>query len=79
TVLNFQIRVATAELTSWILMPYRKEYRDFRIVRFQTESRGQVEAVKLVSEYLSDDSTVIAFKLLALKPGYTYEVSWSYK
>jgi hypothetical protein len=37
------------------------------------------EAVRVVTEYLANDHTILAFKLLALKPGYVYEVSWVYK
>jgi len=32
-----------------------------------------------VSEYLAEDYTVLAFKLLSLKPDYVYEVQWYYK
>jgi hypothetical protein len=37
------------------------------------------EAVCVVTEYLATDYSILAFKLLSLKPGYTYEVSWVYK
>jgi hypothetical protein len=76
--LSFLVQADTAELTMWILMPKGKEYREFGIVRHPTGKPGKVEAVRLVTEYLADDFTIIAFKLLALKPGYTYEVSWVY-
>jgi len=35
--------------------------------------------VKIVSEYLADDYTILAFKLLSLKAGYTYELTWLYR
>jgi hypothetical protein len=73
------IHTQTAELTMWILMPEGSEYRDFRIIRYETEKPEKVEAVKVVSEYLADDFTILAFKLLSLKAGYTYEVRWTYK
>ena len=79
TTLPFVLRTPTAELTTWILMPTGKEYRDFRILRHETGRPEKSIAIRPVTEYLSDDATVIAFKLLALKPGYTYEVNWSYK
>jgi hypothetical protein len=68
-----------AELTAWILMPEGKEYQGFRITRQATGKSEKMEAVKLVTEYLADDFTIIAFKLLSLKAGYTYEISWTYK
>ena len=36
------------------------------------------ETVRPVSQFLADDHTILAFKLLALKPGYTHEVTWFY-
>jgi hypothetical protein len=77
--LTFQVQVETAELTTWILMPRAKEYRDFRVNRYETGKAGSAEAVRVVTEYLAEDFTILAFKLLALKTGWTYEVSWSYK
>ena len=60
-------------------MPEGKEYRSFRIIRYETGKPEKVEAVKVVTEYLAEDFTILAFKLLSLKAGYTYEVSWTYR
>jgi hypothetical protein len=79
TALALPIKAKTAELTTWILMPEGKEYGSFRIVRYESDHPTKVETVKLVTEYLAEDSSILAFKLLALDVGYTYEVSWSYK
>ncbi len=79
TVLVFPIHADTAELTAWILMPEGKEYESFRVVRYETAKPANVEAVKVVTEYLAEEFTIIAFKLLSLKSGYTYEVSWTYR
>jgi hypothetical protein len=35
--------------------------------------------VRVVTQYLAEDYTILAFKLLALDAGYTYEVTWFYK
>ena len=40
---------------------------------------AKVEEVKLVTEYLAEDSTILAYKLLSVDAGYTYEVTWYYK
>jgi predicted acylesterase/phospholipase RssA len=79
SMLAFLVQAETAELTMWILMPRGKEYRNFGIIRYETGKPGKAETVRLVTEYLAEDFTIIAFKLLSLKPGYTYEVSWLYK
>jgi predicted acylesterase/phospholipase RssA len=75
----FPIRADTAELTAWILMPEGEEYQDFRIIRYETEKPEKVEAVKVVTEYLAEDFTILSFKLLSLKSGYSYMVSWTYR
>ena len=33
----------------------------------------------MVTEYLADDYTILAYKLMSCKAGYTYEVIWYYK
>jgi predicted acylesterase/phospholipase RssA len=79
TVMVFPIHADTAELTAWILMPEGRQYESFRIVRYATGKPETVEAVKVVTEYLAEEFSIIAFKLLSLKSGYTYEVSWIYR
>ena len=79
TAIPFPIRADTAELTAWIMMPEGKPYESFHIVRYDTLKPDKVEAVKVVTEYLAEESTILAFKLLSLEAGYTYEVSWTYR
>jgi predicted acylesterase/phospholipase RssA len=78
TTVPLNIRADTAELTVWILMPKGREYSNYRVIRHK-EGDKNVEAVNVVTEYLAEDLTILAFKLLSLKAGYTYEVSWTYK
>jgi predicted acylesterase/phospholipase RssA len=79
TSLTFPILADTAELTTWILLPEGQEYRNFRIVRHAVGEPQKVEIVKVVTEYLADDLTILAFKLLSLKAGYIYELIWHYR
>lgn len=74
-----QFRWQAAEFTLWTMLPTGKAYKSWRIVRFPTDEPQQAERVKVVTEYLAEDSTILAFKMLALKPGYVYEVQWLYK
>jgi hypothetical protein len=76
---SIPVQADTAELTMWILMPRGKEYRDFHISRHETGKPEKVETVHVVTEYLAEDFRILAFKLLALKLGWTYEISWVYK
>jgi hypothetical protein len=77
TVLVFPIYADTAELTAWTLMPEGKEYQSFHVVRYETAKPENAETVKVVTEYLAEEFTIIAFKLLSLNSGYTYEVTWT--
>jgi predicted acylesterase/phospholipase RssA len=79
TTIEFRSEVDTAEVTRWFLMPQGKTYRSFRIVRYETGKPGTAEAVKGFTEYLAEDSTILAFKLMSVKAGYTYEVTWFYR
>jgi predicted acylesterase/phospholipase RssA len=79
TALSFLVQAETAELTTWVLMPRGREYQNFRVSRHETDKPESSETVRLVTEYLADDYTILAFKLLALKPGWTYEVTWVYR
>jgi hypothetical protein len=75
----WDVEVESYEVSTWVLLPKGKEYGDFRLIRWQTVAPGATEDVELVSQYLAEDSTILAFKLLALKPGSTYKLTWQYK
>jgi predicted acylesterase/phospholipase RssA len=79
TTLRFITLADTAELTQWILMPARHQYQNFQITRSPVDSPEKIEPVRVVTEYLANDYTILAYKLLALKGGYKYEVSWVYR
>jgi hypothetical protein len=79
TEIVWDVFVPTAEMTMWVLMPEGTEYQGFRVNRYQTGKPEKVEPVKVVTEYLADDYTILAFKLQPLKNGYTYGVAWHYK
>jgi hypothetical protein len=79
TSLSYDIHVETAEVTRWILLPKGTEYRNYRLIRYKTRKPDEVERVKIVTEYLADDYTILAYKLLSVDAGYTYEVTWYYK
>lgn len=79
TTLSFEIEVETVELTRWLLMPRGREYHSYQLIRHPTGKPEATEHVKVVTEYLADDYTILAFKLLALKPSFTYEITWSYR
>ena len=80
--LRFHVRADTAQLGMWILMPTGKSYTSWLLTRTHyrrpPEKPGEVEAVKPVQEFGQYDPTIIGFQLVSLKPGDSYEVSWTY-
>jgi hypothetical protein len=79
TTLSIDFNVDTAEVTRWFLLPRGREYKSFRALRYETGKPETVEPVKIVNEYLADDSTILAFKLVSVKAGYTHALTWYYK
>jgi hypothetical protein len=79
TSISYEIQADTAEETRWFLLPRGKEYRNFRILHWPTGQPEKVEPVKMVNEFMAEDSTILAYKLLSVKAGYTHEVTWFYK
>jgi hypothetical protein len=77
--LAFDVEVETIELTRWLLLPEAKQFREYRLIRYETGKPETAEEVPVVTRYLSHDYSILAFKLLALKPGYTYELTWFYR
>jgi predicted acylesterase/phospholipase RssA len=79
TTMAFDVEADTVELSRWLLLPQGKEYESFRMIRYQIGHPELSEDVKIISRYLAGDSTILAFKLLAIRSGYTYEMTWSYR
>jgi hypothetical protein len=79
TSVAIHMQADTAEVTRWFLMPEGREYKRFRILRWETAKPEKVEPVKPVTEYLPEDKTILAYKLMSTKASNTYEVIWSYK
>jgi hypothetical protein len=79
TTISYDLHVETAEVTRWILLPKGREYRNWRIIRYKTGKPDTAEPVRIVTEYLAEDYTILAYKLLSVDAGYTYEATWYYK
>jgi hypothetical protein len=79
TTIAFRSEFDAADVTRWILLPSGKEYRNFEILRHETGKPATAEVEKGFTEYLADDSSIIAYKIASVKAGYTFEVTWFYK
>jgi predicted acylesterase/phospholipase RssA len=79
TSLAIPIYADTAEVTRWFLLPEGKEYKSFRILQYETGKPQTAEVARVVTQYLATDSSILAYKMLSAKTGYTYDVTWYYK
>ena len=79
TTLSVAFEADTAEVTRWFLMPQGRNYDRFRILRYETANPRKVEPVQVHTEYLADDSTILAYKLLSINAGYTHDSEWFYR
>jgi predicted acylesterase/phospholipase RssA len=77
--LAFDVEAETVELTRWLLLPQGTQYRTFQLIRYAMGKPGESENVNVVTRYLAEDYTILAFKLLSLEAGYTYEITWFYQ
>jgi predicted acylesterase/phospholipase RssA len=77
--ITFHLSADTGELVMWLLMPRGREYTSFNISRHKTGKPETSESFRPVTEYLADDYAIIAFKLVSLDAGWTYQVRWIYK
>lgn len=79
TTLVFDVQAETAEVLRWVLLPEDRGYQSYRILRYPKDKPEDIETVRVVTEFLADDSTILAYKLLSVESGYRYEVTWYYK
>jgi predicted acylesterase/phospholipase RssA len=79
TTATFHTQADMAEVTRWFLLPKGKEYRSFRVLQWEKGKPDTVEPVRLVNEFLAENSRILAFKLISVKAGYTQEITWFYK
>jgi predicted acylesterase/phospholipase RssA len=79
TTVTFRSDFDAAEQARWIVLPSGREYRSFEILRHETGKPATTEVIKGFTEFLADESSIIAYKMASVKAGYTFEVTWFYK
>ena len=65
--LSFDVETETVKLSRWLLLPQGKEYRSFNLIRYETGKPETAQHVDVVTRYVAEDFTILAFKLLSLK------------
>lgn len=73
------IEAPTAELSQWVLMPKGRDYKNYRYIYYKKDEPDSAKDGLFATEYLSQDSTILAFRILSLEPGYEHEIFWNYK
>lgn len=69
----------TVELSRWRLLPAGKLYRSSRVIRYETGKPETADLVRPATQYVAEDNSILAFKLLSLKAGDTHEITWHYR
>lgn len=77
--LTVEFPAAISEADFWILMPRHRQYQNWRIVRHKKGESDSAEALRPATAFVAEDYQILAFKLLAVRPWYTYEILWEYK
>jgi hypothetical protein len=77
--MSFAIEAETAELLQWVLLPKGREYKKYRYIYYKRDHPETAKDRIFTTQYLSKDSTILAFKILSLEPGYDHEITWEYK
>lgn len=75
----FAIEAETSELLQWVLLPEGRAYKKYRYLYYEHDRPETAKERVFTTQYLSKDSTVLAFKILSLDPGYDHEILWEYQ
>ena len=43
----------------WMLLPEGRDYEEFRLIRYPTDTPEKVQGVDIATEYLAEDSTIL--------------------
>ncbi len=79
TSMAFGVDVETAELAQWVLIPKGRDYKNLHYIYYKKDHPETASNGAFTTQYLAKDSTVLAFKILSLEPGYEHEISWDYR
>lgn len=76
---TFYVDDETGLLSCWLLLPEGKQYQNFELLRYQSGKEGEPERVTPAYHFDTLDGQVLAFALLNVKPGFTYEARWQHR
>jgi hypothetical protein len=76
---TFYVDDETGLLSCWLLLPEGKQYQNFELLRYQNEKAKVPERVTPAYEFDTLEGRVLAFGLLNVEPGFTYEARWEHR
>ena len=76
---TFYVDDETGLLSCWLLLPEGKQYQNFELLRYQNGKERVPERVTPAYHFDTLDGRVLAFALLNVKPGFTYEARWQHR
>jgi hypothetical protein len=75
---TFYVDDETGLLSCWLLLPEGKQYQNFALLRYEDGKERVPERVIPAYEFDTLEGRVLAFALLNVKPGFTYEARWEH-
>ena len=76
---TFYVDDETGLLSCWLLLPEGKQYQNFDLLRYQNQNERVPERVTPAYNFDTLEGRVLAFALLNVKPGFTYEARWNHR
>ena len=76
---TFYVDDETGLLSCWLLLPDGMRYQNFELLRYQNGKETVLERVTPAYHFDTLEGRVMAFALLNVKPGFTYEARWQHR
>lgn len=76
---TFYVDDETGILSCWLLLPDDRQYHNFELLRYQNGKESVPERVTPAYQFDTLEGRVLAFALLNVKPGFTYEARWEHR
>ncbi len=76
---TFYVDDETGLLSCWLLLPEGRRYQNFELLRYGNGENSVPERVTPAYHFDTLQGRVLAFALLNVKPGFTYEARWQHR
>jgi predicted acylesterase/phospholipase RssA len=76
---SFSVDADTGVLNFWVLLPEGKLLQSFDLLRIPAAKGSAPELITPASHMDTPDGDLLAFSLLSVKPGFTFECRWTHR